>query len=132
MQHRCCTCVTKHRCWYGRGVDEDEVRAPAATLTGALEAALAQLDTLPAAPRTAAATLLAQVLLDAQASVASRRAAALGDLVRTQGTYAAAAAVLAEIGQELADAQLAATTPEAVGQTIRRARAPRRTQSDDA
>ncbi|WP_239341738.1 hypothetical protein [Frankia sp. CiP3] len=72
------------------------------------------------------ATLLAQVLLDAQASVASRRAVALGDLVRTQGTYAAAAAVLAEIGQELADEQLAATTPEAVGQTIRRARTPRR------
>lgn len=104
---------------------DDDVRAPATAVTTAVAAALDRIGGLPPAARTAAATLLGQELLDAQARVAAVRAAALADLARAQGSYAAAAAALAEIGTALGDAQLAAMTPEAVGQAIRRARAPR-------
>nr|AAK20159.1 hypothetical protein [Frankia torreyi] len=121
-QHRCCIRVTKHRCWYGRTVDVDEVRTPATAVAVAVQTALEQVERLPPARRTAAATLLGQALLAAQAAAAAARGDGLAALVAAQGTYAAAAAALAEIGVALDDAQLAATTPEAVGQSVRRSR----------
>ncbi|KJE19737.1 hypothetical protein FF36_05992 [Frankia torreyi] len=100
----------------------DEVRTPATAVAVAVQTALEQVERLPPARRTAAATLLGQALLAAQAAAAAARGDGLAALVAAQGTYAAAAAALAEIGVALDDAQLAATTPEAVGQSVRRSR----------
>lgn len=98
------------------------MRATAAALSGAVQAALARLETMTALDRAAAATVLGRLLLEGQGTAATVRARALEALARAQGSYAAAAAALTEIGEEIGDAQLAGLTPEAVGQAIRRAR----------
>ncbi|KQC35021.1 hypothetical protein [Frankia sp. ACN1ag] len=96
---------------------------PAALLRDALADALEVLEALPPAARAAAAHQARRVVgEDAQRRLAGVYADALDELVVSQGTYAAAAAAVAEAGAAAGDATVARVDGEAVRQALIRAR----------
>ncbi|THJ63974.1 hypothetical protein [Candidatus Frankia alpina] len=107
----------------GDDVDQGAPVDPVAPLRAALSEVLAVLEGLAPAARAAAAHRARRYVgEDAQRALAVAYADALGGLYARQGSYAAAAAALADAGDALGDEVLAAMDGEAVRQALIRAR----------